>query len=196
MSDGTIFILSHETQLFFGQEDNMWNNKPMKLFFLRARTHLQTMFAKFGTTCLQTVFTPCLQNISSQQTLSHVHISQWSASSKHHFIQWICAAYIFLLNKRHPWRNWRRWQTRSMKECCMEKSFGRFETQRMSWLQKWCQNDTFQFWNVATNSWLQNIMNRYKVLSCKPCVHLINCYAYILTSPWRYLYFIVVVGIL
>ena len=77
-------------------------------------------------------FTPCLWTSGNQQTLSHVHISQWSASSKHNFIQRICAAYRFLLNKRHPWRNWRRWQTRSMKECCMEKSFGRFETQRMS----------------------------------------------------------------
>jgi len=111
------------------------------------------------------------------------------------FVAGICAAYIFLLKKKHSWRNWRRWQIGSMKECCMEKTFGRFETKRMSWLQKFCQNDTYQFWNVATNSWLQNIMNRYKVLSCKSCVHLINCYAYILTSPRRYLYFIEVVGI-
>jgi hypothetical protein len=83
----------------------------------------------------------------------------------------------------------------SIKICCMEKSFGKSETQRMSRLQKFCQNDTFQFSNVATNNWLQNIMNRYKVLSCKPSVHLINCYAYILSSPRRYLYFVVVVGL-
>ena len=170
---------------------------PMKLFFfLRPCTHLQTMFAKFGTTSLQIVFTPCFQTISSQQTLSHVHISHWSASSKHDFIYtWIWAAYILLLNKGHPWRNWTWWWTRSMKECGMEKTFGKFETKRMSWVQKFCHNDTFRFRNVATNNWLQNIMNRYKVLSCKPSVHLINCYVYILSFPQRYLYFVVGVGL-
>ena len=76
MCDGTLFILSHETQLFFGQKDNTWNNETMKLFFLTACTHLQTTFTKFGTTRLQTIFTPCLRIIGNQQTLSHVHISQ------------------------------------------------------------------------------------------------------------------------
>jgi hypothetical protein len=144
MWDGTIFILSHETQPFFGQEDNTWNNEPIKLCY----TYKQCLQSLAQLVYKQFSHHVCVPSAINKHSLMSTYPNDQPVQniiSYSEFVAGIRAAYIFLLNKRHPWRNWRRQWTRSMKECCMEKFLGGFETQRMSRLQKFCQNDTFHF---------------------------------------------------